>query len=432
MRLLFFFCVCVAMGGASGALAEERTTERTYYDNGQVHTSVEFKDGVQDGYTRVYYDNGQLQQEFYYTDGRPTFVGKQYFASGKLAADAEPTTGMMKRYDEESGSIIEKTPFVNGRKDGTRFFYDLQGKKIGFQTCQNNVCGARTDISNSPWYRYIFAQPEQSFWVARWPYSILQRSQAFLQEKTFDDLLRLQQVTPDNPQIKATYNYNEKGAPTKIRVDFPISEVQATIEKEYTYEPRSIVWKLNGIAVWEKSWADGILQEGPLNQARVSETIEEKEQRKRIVVQSPDGACPVYLAFVLNDQGIVKTEEMSFLYWEKQQGESIQRTLIWAWRPDGRLGFTYFQLPDRSVRVQYVYSGERFIGESWLETYNPNEQVQFDISYMRRIDGRLTGQILSVYDKEHPFSRDVSWDAIRQDYAELPLADENVLKDQDI
>ena len=326
MRLLFILIVCLWAGFVKAQEAEApasqvqneatqevdqdgRTTERTYYNSGRLKTSTSYKDGKKDGYERMYYDNGQLKQEFFYTEGRLSYVGREYFADGKLAADAEPLTGLMNRYDEQTGRIIEKVPFINGKMEGTRLFYDAQGKKTGFQECQNSICGPRTDVSDSPWYRYVFSHPNVSFWLVRMPTSIVQTSRMFLQERSQSGLLRIQQMTPEDPQIRIIYAHNEETLPAYVQIEFPMENLQAIVEKEYSYAPRVIVWKLNGIPVWQRVWGDMGTKDEPLNKARVTETKDEENNRKRILVQSPDVTCPLFISFVVDDNDVVKTED---------------------------------------------------------------------------------------------------------------------------
>lgn len=399
---------------------------RTYYDTGHVQTVTTYKKGKKDGYMRAYYDNGQLQQEFYYTEGRLTHAGRQYYASGKLAADAEPVTGLMNRYDEQTGRIIEKVPFIEGKKEGVRLFYDVQGKQTGFQTCQNNVCGAHTDLTNSPWYRYLFPNMHASFWLVRSLNSIIQASQAFVQERSLSGLVKWQQMTSDNPQIQISYAYNTENLLDKVTILFPVEGVRALVEKEYTYMPRTIIWKLNGIPVWRRYWdGAGVRKDESLNKARVTETENDRSKTRRLLIQSPDATCPVYISFVMDARDVIKTEDAGLVYWNKQTSDTIRRSVTWALLPDERVSFIYFQLPEQYVRIQYAYGiAARMIGESWLETNTQGQTTQFDMSYMFNESGRLSGQTLSTYDKDQPFHQNSLWDTIRQNYEDMPVAAE--------
>ena len=402
----------------------------TYYETGALRTMTTYKKGKKDGYMRVYHDNGQLKQEFYYTEGRMTHAGRQYFASGKLAADAEPMTGLMNRYDEETGRIIEKVPFIDGRKEGVRLFYDTQGHQTGFQACQNNVCGAYTDLRQKPWYQYSFPNIHASFWLVRLPKTMLQTSRTFVQERNKLGLLQMQQMTADDPQISILYAYNADDLLSKVTIQFPLEGVKAVVEKDYTYAPRTITWKLNGVPVWVRKWDNtGAQTDESLNKARITETKDEPNKTRRILIQSPDVTCPVYISFTLNTKKVFKTEDVGVSYWNKQQSITLRRSVLWAFQPDGRVSFMYFQVPEQYLRLQYAYGiASRMIGESWLETNSQGQYTQFDMSYLFNQAGAITGQTLSAYNKDDPFHQNSLWDTIRQNYDDMPVAAESAIK----
>ena len=111
----------------------------------------------------------------------------------------------------------------------------------------------------------------------------------------------------------------------------------------------------------------------------------------------------------------------------------MRRSVTWAFRGDGRIAFLYLQVPDKYLRIEYAYGAAmRMIGESWLENREGSETVQFDMSYMFKDDNYLSGQTLSVYDKDQPFYQGNSWDTIRQNYDEMPFANESIIKGRDI
>ena len=53
---------------------------------------------------------------------------------------------------------------------------------------------------------------------------------------------------------------------------------------------------------------------------------------------------------------------------------------------------------------------------------NSNKRI---LDYMFKDDNYLEGQTLSVYDKDQAFYQGNSWDTIRQNYDEMPIANES-------
>ena len=43
---------------------------KSYYDNGNLESEANFKDGKKEGLFKVYYENGYLMDQYYYKDGK--------------------------------------------------------------------------------------------------------------------------------------------------------------------------------------------------------------------------------------------------------------------------------------------------------------------------------------------------------------------------
>lgn len=59
----------------------------TYYDNGNIHFSLNYNDGFQHGVTKWFFENGKLYRETNYIKGKREGIEKKYYDNGKLLAE---------------------------------------------------------------------------------------------------------------------------------------------------------------------------------------------------------------------------------------------------------------------------------------------------------------------------------------------------------
>ncbi len=76
--LLFITCSILSFGQrlrlqatavTEATAAADTIADSGYYDNGQLKSEINFKDGKRDGISRAWYENGQLMYEGNYKDG---------------------------------------------------------------------------------------------------------------------------------------------------------------------------------------------------------------------------------------------------------------------------------------------------------------------------------------------------------------------------
>jgi len=61
----------------------------SYHKNGQLESTVNWKDGKKDGLSETYYDNGQLKFEIKFTDGKETGLDESYTNNGLVEITSE-------------------------------------------------------------------------------------------------------------------------------------------------------------------------------------------------------------------------------------------------------------------------------------------------------------------------------------------------------
>jgi antitoxin component YwqK of YwqJK toxin-antitoxin module len=140
----------------SGAVRVERIytydgkqngTTTTYYENGQVATTVTYRDDKLEGPAQAFYESGALRAEFSYADNRRHGPYRSLFESGVVEVEAEFERGLVQgayRVNHENGALREEVRFVNSRREGLcRTYYEngiLQAETLfaggEIQTCQ--------------------------------------------------------------------------------------------------------------------------------------------------------------------------------------------------------------------------------------------------------------------------------------------------------
>ena len=59
---------------------------KLYYENGNLESESNFKDGKQEGLSKLYYENGDLESEGNFKDGKGEGLAKEYYENGYLMA----------------------------------------------------------------------------------------------------------------------------------------------------------------------------------------------------------------------------------------------------------------------------------------------------------------------------------------------------------
>jgi len=113
---------------ADGNLREIDTYEagvkvsiKKYYENGNLHVEVYFKEYKRNGLAKFYYKNGKTRIEANYKNDKKDGVEKKYYVDGKILAVATYKDGVKldgKKYDK-TGKEIPETPDRCGVEDCT-------------------------------------------------------------------------------------------------------------------------------------------------------------------------------------------------------------------------------------------------------------------------------------------------------------------------
>lgn len=96
---IFFLSACSPQDGAHEA----------YYENGQIQTRANYKDGREDGLYESYYENGQLRVKIAFKDGKRDGLAEWYY---------------------ENGQIRSRQNFREGKRDGLWEFFEADGRLL--------------------------------------------------------------------------------------------------------------------------------------------------------------------------------------------------------------------------------------------------------------------------------------------------------------
>lgn len=105
----------------------------TYYNNGQLKTTGNYKNGERDGLWQNYYENGVLESQVTFTEGKMVGVLETYHLNGQLRGQVDyidgKENGIMEIY-YENGQLMMKGLFKEALQSGEWVYYDEQGEII--------------------------------------------------------------------------------------------------------------------------------------------------------------------------------------------------------------------------------------------------------------------------------------------------------------
>jgi antitoxin component YwqK of YwqJK toxin-antitoxin module len=103
-----------------------------FHPNGQIKRLGNAKEGLVDGTIKEYFNNGQLKSEFAYVDDAKQGEGKEFFKSGALSYEGTYEEGKRVNkhisYNQDGSKYFESTYDENGKENGSRVFFDNEGK----------------------------------------------------------------------------------------------------------------------------------------------------------------------------------------------------------------------------------------------------------------------------------------------------------------
>lgn len=139
----------------NGINVSQQTGTETYWEKNNIKTTVEWKDGMQNGVTKSYYPNGQLEKIMHFENGKLHGSYQTFFENGQLKEDYNKqhwigtgnsqNVGWNTVYDE-LGNIIRK------------FFADKTGKSLIGHNFEN---GKRKEMGVNNIFKLTFSETHQ-------------------------------------------------------------------------------------------------------------------------------------------------------------------------------------------------------------------------------------------------------------------------------
>lgn len=105
---------------------------QSWFEDGMLAASQEFKDDVLHGKSEQYYSNGQLKQQANYWQGKLDGKLSQYFQNGKPQSHEQWVKGQKEgeaSYFHNNGKLAEKGTFLRDRKEGLWQTFWTNGEK---------------------------------------------------------------------------------------------------------------------------------------------------------------------------------------------------------------------------------------------------------------------------------------------------------------
>ena len=113
------------------------------YENGQIKSEGNYKDGKPDGKVIDWYENGQIEAEGNYKDGKPDGKVTGWFENGQIQTVLNLKDGKLdgKVIDwYENGQIEAEGNYKDGKLDGKATYWHENGKIKGKVTFKNGKC----------------------------------------------------------------------------------------------------------------------------------------------------------------------------------------------------------------------------------------------------------------------------------------------------
>ena len=101
-----------------------------FYENGQLKSRLNFKNGKPNGFGETYYENGQLELRVNIKDGEQHGLWEQYYENGQLKEKGDYKDGKEDGLWEgfhDNGQLMRRGNFKNGKEEGLREYFDEEG-----------------------------------------------------------------------------------------------------------------------------------------------------------------------------------------------------------------------------------------------------------------------------------------------------------------
>ena len=105
----------------------------SYWENGNKYSTLNFKDGLMDGFCSFFHDNGQLEAKSNFTDGKKNGVSTQFNTQGMKVHESNWLSGKLNgplvEWYSPSGVIRLKENYQNGLRHGYKVVYSNNGSE---------------------------------------------------------------------------------------------------------------------------------------------------------------------------------------------------------------------------------------------------------------------------------------------------------------
>ena len=91
---------------------------KLYYENGNLESESNFKDGKQEGLSKLYYENGDLESEGNYKDGKGEGLAKEYYENGNIRIEGNYKDGKKEGHFKEyyeNGYLMAQYYYKDGK-----------------------------------------------------------------------------------------------------------------------------------------------------------------------------------------------------------------------------------------------------------------------------------------------------------------------------
>ena len=109
---------------------------KSYYENGRIKSSVNYKDGMVNGEAYFYYDNEQKapRAETYFTNDNMEGKYTEFYENGTIKADMTYKKGVAEgpaRFYYNNGKLKIEAEYKDGLKSGRWIYFNEKGKEVG-------------------------------------------------------------------------------------------------------------------------------------------------------------------------------------------------------------------------------------------------------------------------------------------------------------
>lgn len=122
-------------------------TSQSFYPNGQMASSIEYRQGKKHGLYRKWYEDGLLSFESEYLDGKQHGTARTWWRNGILRSESNFQNGVPNGVQKQwysSGALFKKINLVNGKEQGLQQAWRRNGKLyINYEARNGRIFGLK-------------------------------------------------------------------------------------------------------------------------------------------------------------------------------------------------------------------------------------------------------------------------------------------------